>query len=148
MNEKLLSYIWRFRQFNQICLKTSCQKTLQIYSPGILNNNAGPDFSHCHIRVDGVDWHGHVEIHCKSSDWNLHKHQNDSASNSVVLHVVWENDQIIYNQSGGDVLTLELKAYVDKSLLNNFRHLMDNELWIPCQNSIASVNSFHLHQFL
>ena len=62
MNKKLLSYFWRFRQFNQICLKTTCQKTLHFYNQGILNNNADTDFSHCHIRVDGVDSHGHIKI--------------------------------------------------------------------------------------
>lgn len=89
MNEKLLHYIWQFSHFDITSLSTSLNLPLSIYSVGKPNHDAGPDFLNARVNIDGLDWHGDVEIHVNSSDWSKHKHQNDKRYNSVILHVVW-----------------------------------------------------------
>ena len=53
-------------------------------------------------------WAGNVEIHTKSSHFDIHGHQNDPAFNNVILHVVAENDKKVFNSRGEEILTVEL----------------------------------------
>ena len=43
---------------------------------------------------------------------------------------------------------MELKPLVDEDLLNRYTYLMNNQQWIPCENFIREIESFHLQQFL
>lgn len=88
MKEALLHYVWQYRQYAALKLKTQCGQAIQVLKTGIHNTHAGPDFECSHICIEKTKWVGNVEIHLKSSDWNKHKHQEDVAYNNVVLHVV------------------------------------------------------------
>ena len=70
----------------------------------------GPDFSCGIVEIDDLVFYGSIEIHVKSSDWYRHQHQNDSAYNNVILHVVYEYDKPIF-QNGVLLPTIELKPY-------------------------------------
>lgn len=75
-------------------------RAVRVASPGILNTDAGPDFSNARICVDGTDWIGNVEIHVKASDWYRHSHQTDRAYDNVILHVVAIDDTEVLRSDG------------------------------------------------
>jgi hypothetical protein len=59
------------------------------HSPG-----PGPDFRDTIIEGPGEElWHGDVEVHVRSSAFRLHGHGRDPAYDSIVLHLVWEDDE-------------------------------------------------------
>ena len=148
MKEALLHYIWQYRQYAALKLKTKCGQSIQVLKTGIHNTHAGPDFEYAHICIGNTKWAGSVEVHLKSSDWNKHKHQNDAAYNNVILHVVWEDDTSIQNQLGEQIPTLELKNLVSEKLLSKYEFLMQHKAWIPCENFIGGIKQTHLHHFL
>ena len=140
MNEEILSFIWRFQYFEAGNLQTDEGSKLSISRTGYINTNAGPDFSEVRIQIDGVEWIGCAEIHVKSSDWFQHKHETDQAYESVVLHVVWENDKPVFRKDGTLIPTLSLKGLVKLSILERYNHLLNDNDEIPCSSSFAQVN--------
>src|SRR5690606_5859328 len=117
MQESLLHFIWQFQYYNKVDLQTCEGESLNILHPGLLNTDAGPDFSNSRIMVGDILWHGHIEIHKKSSGWEAHKHQFDPAYNKVILHVVWEKDKEVHRQDGTLLPTLELSARIEDALI-------------------------------
>src|SRR5687768_11789850 len=101
MTERLLQFIWQLRYFNKQALATTRGEALHILFPGIFNKNQGPDFSEAKIKIGNTTWAGNVEIHVKSSDWKKHQHDSDRNYDTVILHVVWEDD-LTKNDSAAD----------------------------------------------
>ncbi|MBK6544693.1 MAG: DUF2851 family protein [Saprospiraceae bacterium] len=131
MKEDLIQFIWRSKVLLSNKLFTSNGSLIEVLHPGLFNTNQGPDFLFAKILLDGVLWAGHVEIHVKASDWNLHKHQLDPNYQNIILHVVWQHDiDIFYNQS--PLACLELKDLVDPVLVRNYQGLMQNERSLAC----------------
>lgn len=135
MTERLLQFIWQFRYFNHHHLCTEQQQTLQILNPGSFNSHQGPDFLNARIKVNETTWAGHIELHVKSSHWNLHKHTGDQHYDNVILHVVWEND----TEPGLPFPTLELQSRVPALLLTRYEQLMQVKQFIPCQDHINNI---------
>ncbi|MFA6569884.1 MAG: DUF2851 family protein [Bacteroidota bacterium] len=71
---------------------TSKGNRLQVLSPGRINVNAGPDFIDTAILLDGAVRVGNSEFHRKSSEWIQHEHHKDIAYDSVILHIVFEDN--------------------------------------------------------
>jgi len=137
--EELLYFIWQFQYFDRTALYTTSGEKLEIMKPGMLNTDAGPDFFNARIRMGSQEWAGNIEIHWKSSEWELHKHQHDAAYNNVILHVVYEHDRDT-NKVNGDILpVLELKSRVNSVMLNRYNAMMKARTWIPCQNQLKDV---------
>lgn len=107
--EEFLHFIWQFQYYDAAGLQTTDGQPVAVVQPGFWNRDAGPDFTQARIRIGDIDWHGHIEIHLKSSDWNNHQHQSDAAYDNVVLHVVWEKDREVYRKDGTPLPQLELK---------------------------------------
>ena len=76
MSESFLHYLWQFQYFYKHELKTTAGDSLVIFKPGLLNTDAGPDFSQAKIKIDNIDWAGSVEIHIQSSGWIDHGHHH------------------------------------------------------------------------
>ena len=144
MREDFLHYIWMYQKFNKRSLTTVNGQVLEVVSVGDLNTNSGPDFLNSKIIIGNQKWFGRVEIHLKASDWFKHKHQDDVNYNNVILHVVWENDIIVYDVNNNKLETLVLKDLVDLNLLKNYRILIKNKTWINCENEINTINEFTL----
>ncbi len=99
MREALLQYIWERQLFEQKALFTCDGRALEVIKVGTLNRNRGPDFLEAMVKIDGVTFYGHVEVHIESGDWYRHKHDGDEAYDDVVLHVVWQkNTEVFINQ--------------------------------------------------
>lgn len=142
MNEDFLHYIWKFQLFDHNELKTTEGESLQIKNAGIHNLDSGPDFFNAQLKIEQTLWAGNVEIHSKASDWYLHNHQEDVAYDRIILHVVYEDDKEIFRSNGLKIPTLVLKDRIDLKLMNNYRDLIENLLWVPCVNHIKEVPSF------
>lgn len=141
MNEGLLHIIWKYQFFQKEKLQTAQGEYVTILKQGNHNTDAGPDFLQARIRIGEIEWNGHVEIHVRSSGWNLHKHQEDKAYHNVILHVVWENDKDIMRHDGTLLPVLELKQIVDPQLLKNYEKLLQNDSPVPCSPQLSSVAS-------
>lgn len=141
MNEAFLHYLWQFQYFDKKELTTPEGERIEVFSPGIHNTHAGPDFTHAKVRIDGIDWAGSVEIHTKSSVWLEHLHQRDPAYENVVLHVVWQNDRPIFRADTTALPTLELKTRVEESLIRDYAKLVNNPSPIPCRKSFPHVDA-------
>lgn len=139
MQESFLHYIWQFQYFDKKDLVTTQGETLQVIRPGIHNTNAGPDFSDAKIRIGLMSWAGNVEIHISSSEWEAHRHHNDRAYDSVVLHVVWTDDKPVKLTDGSLLPTVVLKGKIDTQLLTRYRKLMGTSFIIPCARQFKNV---------
>ena len=90
--EALVQDLWAQQRFDTTDLLTTDDDAVRVLDPGTLNTDAGPDFQNAHIRIGGMDWRGHVEIHTTSGGWFEHEHHTDPRYDSVVLHVTLHAD--------------------------------------------------------
>jgi hypothetical protein len=147
--EDFLHYVWKFRLFNRINLRTTEGEELEVYSAGIHNTNAGPDFQNARIRIGETTWAGNAELHISSSDWQKHGHTTDNAYDNVILHVVYRDDAPLLRADGRRVPTLELKDRISAELFNRYHNLVfGNQTIIPCEGTIATVDSLTLQNWL
>lgn len=97
--ELIYHYLWKHRLLG-MPLHLNDGREVRIISPGIHNNDAGPDFSNAIIVIGEDTWAGNVEIHVKASDWYRHAHHNDPAYDNIILHLVAEDDTQILRADG------------------------------------------------
>jgi hypothetical protein len=142
MKEAFLHYLWKFKKFDTLNLKTSKSEDITISNVGQYLELAGPDFFNAQITIGDQKWAGNVEIHLKSSDWYVHQHENDAAYENVILHVVWEHDIEIFRKNNSEIAVLELKNYVDKSVLDSYQLLMRPKSWVFCEKQISTIDDF------
>lgn len=110
---------------------------VEVISAGRHNPHQGPDFLEARVRIGGTLLVGNVEIHCKSSDWVKHAHQEDPNYRNVILHVVWENDQ---PPQLVKIPCIELKDRVPLRVILNFSKLLERGGHIPCRDQINTVS--------
>jgi len=144
MKEDFLHYLWKFKKFDTLNLKTSNNEEITIANVGQYLELAGPDFFNAQITIGDQMWAGNVEIHLKSSDWYVHHHERDAAYENVILHVVWEHDTEIYRKNNTEIPVLELKKYVDQDTITNYQSLMSPKAWIFCEKQLADTSPFIL----
>jgi hypothetical protein len=147
-NEDFVKYLWKFQKFEKQNLLSVEGQKIEILKTGFTNTDAGPDFSHARIMIDGIEWAGNVEIHVKTSEWFQHRHESNLAYENVILHVVWEADKAVFRADGSQIPTLELKNRTDKKLIQKTKELVDNQLVIPCQNQFEGISSLTKRQAL
>ncbi|MFI5452644.1 DUF2851 family protein [Pedobacter sp. UC225_61] len=146
--EEFLHFIWQFRLYGAQKLYTTHGEAIEIIQQGILNKNAGPDFNNVKLKINTTTWVGNVEIHLKSSDWLMHKHELDSAYENVILHVVYEDDVPVYRKDGTLLPVLLLKGLFPSHLLNNYEQLITSANNFPCEKQIHEVDEFQVNGFL
>lgn len=144
MKEDFLHYLWKFKKFDTLNLKTSNQEEITISNVGQYLELAGPDFFNAQITIGNQKWAGNVEIHVKSSDWYVHHHEKDSGYENVILHVVWEHDSEIFRKNNSEIPVLELKNYVSAEIVNNYRKLLSPKSWIFCEKQLKEIPQFAL----
>ena len=110
---------------------------------GKYNTNSGPDFLHGKIRIDDTILVGHIEMHLKTSDWDLHQHQFDPAYNNVVLHVVYDHDREVVDQRGQQLITLNLAGLISEDIIRKYG-LLQRPGWIPCASLDPAKVPTHL----
>lgn len=141
MSESFIHYLWQYQYFNKQALYTTQGEAIQVIHPGYLNHHAGPDFQQARVRIGPIDWVGAVEIHIHASGWRSHRHDEDAAYNSVVLHVVWREDKPVQRHDGTHLPTLELDRRVDDDMVWRYRKLVNSSEAIPCAPLLSRVPS-------
>ena len=145
MKEQFLHFIWQYQRFNHRNLQTTCEKDIEIISTGSLNLGSGPDFLNAKIKIDGVLWVGHVEIHVRSSDWIKHKHSSDKNYKNVILHVVYFDDTPIVEEL---FPTLVLAGLIPKTIYDRYLGLMESKDILPCQHLISEIESERIQMYM
>ena len=138
MEEAFLHFIWKFQKFNKKALTTSSGDALNIIKTGLFNSDAGPDFLNARIIVNDLTWCGNIEIHIKSSDWDVHRHQQNPGYNNVILHVVWHHDKEVVTPQGNQLPVLVLEDKINLELYDNYKSLISSISPVPC--------AFYLHK--
>ena len=147
MTEDFLYYLWKYKNYS-LPLTTTNGMDIRVLDTGILNTDSGPDFSGAKLIIGDTEWNGSVEMHIKSSDWIKHKHNSNSAYDSVILHVVYEHDMEITTKGGNTLEVLEMKAKFKLSNYAKYRDLLSALSWIPCSKQIKNVDSFIINLWL
>lgn len=148
MKEDFLHYVWKFQKFNHQNLFTTSGEPLSIVNQGFYLKTSGPDFFNAKIRIGQQLWVGNVEIHLKSSDWYLHRHEQDAKYKNVILHVVWHYDYDIFLENNATIPVLELQGRVSATLVHSYQNLLQNKTWIYCEKLISSVPEELVNTFL
>ena len=144
MKEDFLHYLWKFKKFDTLNLKTSNGEEIVIVNVGHYLELAGPDFFNAQIIIGDQKWAGNVEIHLKSSDWYVHHHERDVNYENVILHVVWEHDTEIFRKNNSEIPVLELRQYVDTATIANYQSLVSPKSWIFCEKQLNEIDNFTL----
>jgi hypothetical protein len=139
MKEELLHYVWRTKSFDILGLRGTHQEEIDIQHVGTWNHESGPDFLNARVRINGIIWAGHIEMHLKSGDWYKHNHEIDPLYENVVLHVVWEEDRPVYRNDGSLLTCLELNHRISNSIKANYKYLQISETWVPCEKILHKV---------
>lgn len=139
IKEDFLYYVWQTKAFDVLNLTTIEGKSVHIKNFGIRNLDSGPDFSRCQVEIDDILWAGNVEMHVLTSDWDKHGHDLDLAYANVILHVVYEHDIEIIDAKERTIHTIEMKNYIDETVLAHYLSLVGTMVDIPCHALMPEV---------
>lgn len=143
IREQFITYLW----FNRLCYEnqtTLLGQKVRIVSPGLRNDNEGPDAFNAKIEIDGILWVGNVEFHVKASDWHRHNHSTNPHYDNVILHVVLEGDEQIFSSSDRLIPTVVLKY--PENLLTYHNQLVNNKM--GCSTRLKDLDSDILHHWI
>ncbi|MCK4352863.1 DUF2851 family protein [candidate division WOR-3 bacterium] len=131
-DEKFIRWIWEYQKLRGVGaygsprpsprsgntpLQTESGKRIEIISPGIPNQEDGPDFKNSIIKLDKTLLKGDIEIHLSSNSWFEHQHQIDPKYNKVILHVVTQyGNQPAITESKNLIETFNLSRRIKKPL--------------------------------
>jgi hypothetical protein len=135
MTEEFLYYIWKYRLLADKAFETTDGKLMKLIYPGDRNHNQGPDFTDARLIIDNIVWAGNIEIHVKSSDFIKHKHPGDPRYETIILHVVYEEDLKLPG-----TLCLELKQFIDPGLFVRYDTFINSKEWLACGNYAATLD--------
>jgi hypothetical protein len=147
MPEEFIHYLWSHKLFRGE-LKTSQDEEIKVLKTGIHNKDSGPDFFNARLIIGETEWAGNVEIHTRASDWFKHNHQKDAAYDSVILHVVYEDDAEVYNQHGELIPVLCVKGLYPEEIYFRYKQLVGARDWIPCAQLINKVSDLTIFSWL
>ena len=146
MKEEFLHYVWKYSLYYADKLRDNEGNVIEVIHPGEYNRDSGPDFFNARIRINDTEWAGNVEIHIKASDFETHGHDRDHSFDNVILHVVADNDKIVLDARGLEVLTVKIEF--DKSLFEKYTELVNNPFIIACQGEIHKLDGFYISNLL
>ncbi len=141
MNEEFINYLWLYKLIKHNPKITSGEE-IKVLSPGIRNNDSGPDFFNAMIEIGNTKWAGNIEVHVNSSDWYKHHHQNNPAYNNIILHVVYNNDRPVSRKNSELIPTLEVKGKFNSDILKKYQHFINSKNTIPCRNMLHTIKHF------
>lgn len=135
--EFMLQYAWSHRMFPLGELRTVTGSVIDVLSTGIQNTDAGPDFVGACVKIDGMVWNGSVEVHLKSSDWYLHKHDNDPVYSNVILHVAQDVNCAVMTMDGRVIPQLQLD--IPQRVRDNYTRLIESDKTPKCRDILTSI---------
>ncbi len=139
-NEDFLQFVWQHKLLKPLPLVTNSGKEIFVLKQGDLNKDSGPDFFNAQIKINNIILAGNIEIHIKTSDWLKHKHQNNKSYDNIILHVVYQNDLTLPQNTENNVEVLEIKNLLPDEILNEYQSIITSKQVIACNNQLGSVN--------
>lgn len=139
MTEDFLHFIWQYQLINHTELFSTDGELIKVLKPGNINTNSGPDFSMAKIEIGKTIWAGNIEIHLKTSDWFKHEHQHDKKYEHIILHVVYEHDLV---EQKFNFPLVALKNIIKPETILNYKNIIQEKGWIPCNQLIKNVEPF------
>ena len=144
--EQLLHYTWKHRLFPLGQLFTTDGQPVEIVDVGLHNHDAGPDFFNAKVKIDGQLFVGNVELHLRSSDWYLHRHEQDAAYDNVILHVVEQANQEVQTHAGRTLPQLEI--HVPSTIRQRYAELLRTDHYPPCYAAIPNLSRLTVHAWM
>ena len=144
--ERLLQYVWKYKLYSAVDLQTTDGLSLTVIDPGIPNTDAGPDFFNAKIQIGNAIWAGNVEIHRKASDWKVHHHDRNPAYDSVILHIVEEDDAVIY-RTNGEMIPQAVIAIPPK-IRYNMDWLLLRDTSLPCAERMHEIEPVYISSWM
>lgn len=133
-----MQYVWQFRLWPTADMVTVDGERIEVLDPGLLNTNAGPDFFNAKVMIGSQLWIGNVEIHLRASDWMRHGHDADPAYDSVVLHVVENDDAPVHRSNGQKIPQMVMTCAADFS--ERYHRMVNNPAReLPCAPELGAV---------
>ena len=123
-SEEFLYHIWDAQHLKKN-LTTVSGKKLTIKFSGRWNTDSGADFKDAIIEIDGKILKGDIEIDLTSYHWKSHSHNENPEFNSVLLHIVYEDngkDPYTINEDGCKIEILEIKKHLDNDINKLIKH--------------------------
>lgn len=135
--ELIYHYLWA--NTPKAAILSLCDgRTLCVRSAGIHNRDAGPDFSHARVEIDGKLWVGNVEIHTAASDWHKHQHSSDAAYDNIILHAVGKDDTRICRTNGEEIPQVVL--HCPEGFQQTYLQLTQNLDGIRCASHLSDLS--------
>lgn len=128
--ERHLQALW-LEQHYFSNLRTAASEPIEVLSPGIWNEEAGPDFLKAHLRIGREEIQGDVEIHLVDDSWRQHGHDRDPRYQGVILHVALrrpKNPSPLLRCDGKSLTTV----YIENCLnvpINRLTQVIDIDLY-------------------
>ena len=141
LNEELLQFIWQHKLLKPLPLITQSGEEIFVLKTGERNIDAGPDFFNAQIKLKEIVLAGNVEVHIKSSDWLKHGHQKNKNYDNIILHVVYEHNVVLEQNSIHHVEVLELKHLITDETLEQYHKLSSAKTKLPCATQLQTVNN-------
>lgn len=136
MNEALFQFIWQYSLYRVTGLHTAEGEPLTVIHCGTLNKDAGPDFLEAKVKIGKTILVGNIELHIKSSDWLRHGHQHDPSYQSLILHVVYDND---VKDAAGNIPVLVLQDHISQDIIAKYTGLVQTTQKLPCAGQHEKV---------
>lgn len=115
---------------------------VEVIDVGKRNTTSGPDFFNAKVRMGDTVWAGNIEMHCKSSDWYKHSHQEDPAYDNVILHVVMEHDALVMRHDGEELTQMVLKW--PEWITENYKDLTYKKDKVPCGEKLRQIDGIFI----
>lgn len=139
--EAFLQWVWLHQVFNSDDLKTTDGRAIRVERPGEWNRGFGPDFSGARVWIGNQLALGAVEIHVRSAEWFEHGHERDAAYNSVILHVIDDDQGLVVCEDGLVPPQLVLRDRVLPQAWNVWTHWMRNPDHLSCRNHLGRLSN-------
>ena len=141
--EQFIHHLWKFRLYQASELLTTTGIPFTVIDVGVPNTNAGPDFFNAKIRIEDKVWAGNIEIHTSSSDWYRHEHHKNDAYNSVIMHVVVNNDCDIVMTNNHRIIPQTVLKIPD-AIRENYEYLLYADKGVACIDRISEILPVYL----
>ncbi len=145
--ERLMQFIWQHHLWDDRNLRTADGQKVSIIHPGILNENAGPDFFNASIEINGQRWYGNIEIHVRASDWYRHGHDHDHAYDTVILHVVQTDDAQVLRPDGTIIPQITVPCSPDDGQRCNAM-MQSAASSLPCLGTIRNLPPVYITEWV
>lgn len=138
-----MQYVWQHRLWLPPDMRTTDGLPVEVIDPGMLNTDAGPDFFNAKVRIGTDIWAGNIEIHQRASDWHRHGHHNDSAYDTVILHVVDTDDCRVTRPDGNEIPQVVMSCARD--FARSYHEMVNNPTaGLACATEIDSVPQIYI----